>query len=442
MAHQIAVVTLGCEKNQVDSEVMMGLMEQNGYHLVADPAEADVIVVNTCGFIDDAKAQSVETILRMAGYKETGRCRALVVAGCLAQRYQDELMQEIPEIDGMLGTGEFHRVAEVVEEALRGRRPMRFGNPVYLYDEITPRKRTGVAYSAYVKIAEGCDHQCTFCAIPLMRGKFRSRPIESIVEEAKRLAAQGVKEISLIAQDSTQYGLDLYGRRRLPELLAALNEVDGLAWIRLHYAYPGHFTDELIGAIADLPKVCKYIDMPLQHSEDDLLKAMRRPGRQKQIRALLEKLRARIPGVAIRSSFIVGFPGETEAHFERLVSFVEEMAFDRIGVFAYSQEEGTPAADMDGQVPEEEKERRAAWLMEVGRKAAAVRGAERVGREIDVLLERRDEHRRDVWIGRSQYDAPEIDGQVFVSGVSGEPGQLVRVRITHSYDFDLAGEGV
>ncbi|MDI3327244.1 MAG: 30S ribosomal protein S12 methylthiotransferase RimO [Alicyclobacillaceae bacterium] len=442
MTRQVAVVTLGCEKNQVDSEVMMGLMERRGYHLVGDPQEADIIIVNTCGFIDDAKAQSVETILRMAEYKESGRCRALVVTGCLAQRYQEELVREIPEIDGLIGTGEFHRIAEVVDEALGGRRPMRFGNPVYLYDELTPRKRLGTPYSAFVKIAEGCDHQCTFCAIPLMRGRFRSRPVESIVEEAKRLAAEGVREISLIAQDSTQYGLDLYGRRRLADLLEALNGVEGLDWIRLHYAYPGHFTDELIEAIAALPKVCKYIDMPLQHSEDDILKAMRRPGRQRQIRALMEKIRSRIPDVAVRTSFIVGFPGETAGHFERLVAFVEEMAFDRIGVFAYSREEGTPASRLGDQVPEEEKERRAALLMEAGRKAAAARGALRVGRVIDVLLERRDETRPDVWIGRSQYDAPEIDGQVFVSGVSGEAGRMVKARITHSYDFDLAGEVV
>ncbi|MDI3256331.1 MAG: 30S ribosomal protein S12 methylthiotransferase RimO [Kyrpidia sp.] len=442
MGRQIAVVTLGCEKNQVDSEVMMGLMERYGYHLVADPRKADIIVINTCGFVDEAKAESVNTILRMAEYKETGRCRALVVAGCLAQRYQDELAQEIPEIDGLIGTGEFHRITEVVEQALAGRRPMRFGNPVYLYDEFAPRKRMGVPYSSYVKIAEGCDHGCAFCAIPLMRGKFRSRPILSVVEEARRLADDGVREISLIAQDSIQYGLDLYGRRQLPALLAALNEVEGLAWIRLHYAYPGHFTDELIEAIADLPKVCKYVDMPLQHSEDEILRAMRRPGRQKQIRSLLEKIRTRIPGVAVRSSFIVGFPGETEEHFLRLADFVEEMAFDRIGVFSYSQEQGTPAASLEGQVPDAEKERRAAWLMEIGRKAAAVRGAARVGEVIDCLLETKDPNRPEVWIGRSQYDAPEIDGQVFVSGVTGEPGRLVKVRVTHSFDFDLAGEGV
>ncbi|MBE3553124.1 MAG: 30S ribosomal protein S12 methylthiotransferase RimO [Kyrpidia tusciae] len=441
MGRQIAVVTLGCEKNQVDSEVMMGLMERWGFDLVADPQEADVIVVNTCGFVDQAKAESVNTILQMAQYKENGHCKALVVAGCLAQRYQEELMREIPEIDGMLGTGEFHRVPEVVEQALAGRHPMRFGNPVYLYDEVTPRKRVGLPYSSYVKIAEGCDHGCTFCAIPLMRGKFRSRPIPSIVEEARRLAADGVREISLIAQDSTQYGLDLYGRRRLPDLLKALNDVDELRWIRLHYAYPGYFTDELIDAMAGLPKVCKYVDLPLQHSEDEVLRAMHRPGRNSQVRKLLERIRTRIPNVAIRSSFIVGFPGETEEQFLRLADFVEEMAFDRIGVFAFSREEGTPSAAMEGQISEAEKERRAAWLMEVGRKASAARGAARVGQVIDCLLERQDDRRPDIWIGRSEYDAPEIDGQVFVSGAGGRPGEFVKVRITHSFDFDLAGEG-
>ncbi|GAX91805.1 30S ribosomal protein S12 methylthiotransferase RimO [Effusibacillus lacus] len=441
MSQKLAVVTLGCEKNLVDSEVMMGLVSKKGYQVVQNPEEADVIIVNTCGFIDAAKAESVETILSMAQYKEDGSCKALLVAGCMAQRYQDELIAEIPEIDGIVGTGEYHRIDELINISLIGEeKPQFVGNPVYLYDELTPRFMTGGS-SAYVKIAEGCDHSCTFCIIPKMRGKFRSRPIESIVAEAKSLAAQGVKEIMLIAQDSTQYGLDVYGKRNLHGLLEALNEVEGLEWIRLHYAYPGFFTDEVIDAFARLPKVAKYIDMPLQHSEDSILKAMRRPGHQAQIRKLVAKIRDRVPEVALRTSFIVGFPGETEQDFENLCRFVREIGFDRIGVFTYSPEEGTPSAEMDRQVPEDVKERRASILMEVGREVAAERNAERVGSVLKVLIERPDDDNPGVYVGRTEYDAKEIDGQVFVtSNREIRTGDMVNVRITHSYDFDLAGE--
>ncbi|BCJ85751.1 30S ribosomal protein S12 methylthiotransferase RimO [Effusibacillus dendaii] len=443
MNQKLAVVTLGCEKNLVDSEVMMGLVAKNGYDVVQNPEEADIIIVNTCGFIDAAKAESVETILSMAQYKEEGSCKTLLVSGCMVQRYQDELITEIPEIDGLVGTGEYHRINELIDEVKQADSvPQYVGNPVYLYDELTPRLVTGGA-SAYLKIAEGCDHSCTFCAIPSMRGKFRSRPIESIVAEAESLVKQGVKEVMLIAQDSTQYGLDLYGKRNLHKLLEALNEVDGLEWIRLHYAYPGFFTDEVIDAFARLPKVAKYIDMPLQHSEDHILKAMRRPGHQAQIRRLIDKIRSRVPDVAIRTSFIVGFPGETEADFDNLCRFVREIGFDHIGVFAYSPEEGTPSAEMENQVSEETKERRASLLMEIGRQVAAERNAARVGKQLKVLIERQDDQNPDVYIGRTQYDAKEIDGLVFVTGGGRlEAGSMVDVRITHSYDFDLSGECV
>jgi ribosomal protein S12 methylthiotransferase len=442
MSQKLAIVTLGCEKNLVDSEVMMGLASEKGYVVTDNPEEADVIVVNTCGFIDAAKAESVETILNMAQLKENGKAKAVLVAGCMAQRYHDELITEIPEIDGIVGTGEYHRIDELVQSALAGLKPRFVNNPVYLYDESTPRKHAGGA-SAYIKIAEGCDHSCTFCIIPKMRGKFRSRPIESIVAEATRLASQGVKEIMLIAQDSTQYGLDLYGKRRLPELLEALNEVDGIEWIRLHYAYPGFFNDELIDAFARLPKVAKYIDMPLQHSEDHILKAMRRPGHQAQIRKLVHKIRERIPNVSLRTSIIVGFPGESEQDFENLCAFVRELKFDHLGVFTYSPEEGTPSASMDGQVPEDVKERRAQILMEIGREIAMERNARFVGQTLRVLLEQQDEENPQVWIGRTEYDAKEIDGVVYVSQLKdAKPGEMVPVRITHAYDFDLAGEGV
>lgn len=442
MSQKLAIVTLGCEKNRVDSEVMMGLASEQGYEVIENPEEADIIVVNTCGFIGAAKEESVETILQMARLKETGKTRAVLVAGCMAQRYQTELLTEIPEIDGIVGTGEYHRIAELVQEALAGKKPRLIGNPVYLYNEYTPRRRAGGA-SAYIKIAEGCDHACTFCAIPQMRGRFRSRPVESVVAEASMLAEQGVKEIILIAQDTTQYGRDIYGKPQLPRLLSALNEVDGLAWIRLHYAYPGLFTDELIEAFACLPKVAKYVDMPLQHAQDHILEAMKRPGRQAHIRRLVEKIRTRIPQVALRTSLIVGFPGEREEDFAALCQFVRDLRFDHLGVFTYSPEEGTPAASMAGQVPEEVKERRANQLMELGRQIAAEQNARRVGQILPVLLERQDEENPGVWIGRTEFDAMEIDGSVYVSGLkNARAGELVPVRITHSYDFDLVGEGV
>jgi ribosomal protein S12 methylthiotransferase len=441
MSQKLAVVTLGCEKNLVDSEVMMGLMTKKGYQVVDNPADADVIVVNTCGFIDAAKAESVDTILSMAQFKDEGSCKSLLVTGCMVQRYHNDLITEIPEIDGLVGTGEFYRIDEIIDLSLQeGEKPQFVGNPVYLYDDLTPRLVTG-GPSAYIKIAEGCDHSCTFCAIPAMRGKFRSRPIDSIVAEAKSLVAQGVKEIMLIAQDSTQYGLDIYKKRQLHVLLEELNNVEGLEWIRLHYAYPGFFTDEVIDSFARLPKVAKYIDMPLQHSEDHILKAMQRPGHQAQIRNLVAKIRDRVPDVSLRTSLIVGFPGETEQDFDYLCNFVRELEFDHIGVFTYSPEEGTPSAEMDGQVADHIKQRRASQLMEIGREVAAKRNARLVGRELKALIERRDEENSNVYIGRTEYDAKDIDGQIFVtSNQDLQNGDVVTVRVTHSYDFDLAGE--
>ncbi|MDB5083395.1 MAG: ribosomal protein methylthiotransferase RimO [Bacilli bacterium] len=442
MPTKVHIVTLGCEKNLVDSEVMMGLVAKEGNELVDRPEEADVIIVNTCGFIEAAKTESIETILSMAQYKEQGSAKAVLVAGCMAQRYTDELTLEMPEIDAIVGTGEFYRIAEVITETLAGQKNSYVGNPVYLYDELTPRIHAGGA-SAYVKIAEGCNHTCTFCIIPKMRGKFRSRPIESITQEVTQLAAQGVKEVMLIAQDSTNYGLDLYGKRRLDQLLAALNEIDGLEWVRLHYAYPGFFTDEVIDAFAKYDKVAKYIDMPLQHSEDRILRSMQRPGHQAQIRKLIHKIRDRIPNVALRTSIIVGFPGETDEDFERLCQFVREIEFDHIGVFSYSPEEGTPSAEFDHQVPEDVKDRRLSQLMEVGREVAAGRTASRVGQTLRVLVERSDETNESVFIGRTQFDAREIDGIVYISGMK-QPaiGSIVNVRITHAHEYDLMGEVV
>jgi len=443
-AQKIHFVTLGCEKNLVDSEVMMGIVQGQEYKVVDAPEDADVVVVNTCGFIDDAKAQSVETILTMAQLKETANVKSLIVAGCMAQRYKDELMTEIPEIDGIVGTQDFVNITDLIEESFTGSRPQYFSkeNPIYLYDESTPRVHTSGGISAYIKIAEGCNHACTFCIIPMMRGKLRSRTIESIVAEAEQLAAQGVKELILIAQDTTDYGLDLYKKRRLPELLEALNNVEGIRWIRLHYAYPGFFTDEVIDAVARLPKVAKYIDMPLQHSEDHILKSMQRPGHQAGVRKLVQKIRDRVPNVALRTSIIVGFPGETEEDFENLCNFVRELEFDHIGVFTYSPEEGTPSAEMGAQVPDEIKERRSNILMEVAREVAAKRQARHVGEVLDVLIEKMDDEDASIRVGRTQFDAREIDGLVFVANSDAQVGDMIQVRITHAYDFDLAGEAV
>jgi ribosomal protein S12 methylthiotransferase len=441
MSEKIKFVTLGCEKNLVDSEIMSGIVSEHGFSLVENNDEATVIVVNTCGFIDAAKEESVNTILQLSDLKETANLKALVVSGCLTQRYKETLLDEMPEIDGIVGTGDFDQIHAIIEEALRGQRPARVGNPVFDYDRVLPRKLSTPKHTAYIKIAEGCDNACTFCSIPIMRGAFRSRTIESIVEEAKMLVAQGVKEISLIAQDSTNYGTDIYESFMLPTLLNKISEVEGVEWVRLHYAYPGFFTDELIEVIASNDKVCKYIDMPLQHSEDSILKRMRRPGRQRDVRELVAKIRKAIPDVALRTSLIVGFPGETDQDFENLCAFVEEMKFDRLGVFTYSPEEDTPAVRLPEQVEEATKELRQNTLMELQRKISFEQNARFVGETVDVLIERYD-GRNDVYIGRSQYDAPEIDGEVFVRGREVGIGTIVPVRITHTHEYDLNGEAI
>lgn len=439
MSQKVKVITLGCEKNLVDSEIMSGLIHERGYSLVEQEDEATVIIVNTCGFIDMAKQESVNTILDMAELKKTGDLKALIVSGCLTQRYKEELMKEMPEIDGIVGTGDFDKINDIIDQALAGSKPILVGNPVFNYEKALPRKLSTPRYTAYVKIAEGCDNACTFCSIPIMRGKFRSRSIDSVVAEVKQLAAQGVREVNLIAQDSTNYGTDLYGKFSLPELLNRVSEVEDIAWVRLHYAYPGFFTEELIQTMAVNPKVCKYVDMPLQHSVDRILKRMRRPGRQRDSQELIAKIRESIPHVALRTSIIVGFPGETEEDFEHLCNFVREVKFDRLGVFAYSPEEDTPATRLPDHVSEEVKEYRATTLMEIQREIAKEKNGSRIGQTVDVLIERYD-GRNDVYIGRSQFDSPEVDGEVFVSNCKAEIGEVIPVRITHSFDYDLAGE--
>lgn len=437
---EVAVVSLGCAKNLVDSEVMMGILDRSDFIVVEDPSRAEVIVVNTCGFISAAKEESVNTILEMAQYKVKGKCRALIAAGCLAQKYKDELLTEIPELDGVAGTGEVERIAEIALRTLHGDRVKEVCIPNYIYDHTAPRLRTTPGYSAYVKVAEGCDNRCSYCVIPDLRGSFRSRPIESILAEVEDLAASGVKEIMLIAQDTTRYGHDLYGEYKLSGLIRQLAQVPGVEWIRLLYCYPTHFTQELIGTMAAEPKVCRYIDLPLQHADDDILAAMHRRGTSGEIEELISSLRQAMPEMALRTTFIVGFPGETEDNFERLLGFVERMKFDRVGVFTYSQEEDTPAGARQDQIPEEIKEERLHRLMSLQTGISAGINAKWIGKTVKVLIEGTTGDPQRPYIGRTERDAPEIDGQVYVSGPKLEPGQMVYVKITDADTYDLIGE--
>ena len=436
-------VSLGCSKNLVDTEMMLGILREHGIELTPEPAEADILIVNTCAFIESAKEESITTILNMAEYKESGRCRSLIVAGCLGQRYGQELLDDMPEADAIIGTGAWNRIMEAVEESLKGHRVVIAGEDKLLYDEHTPRITTTPAYTAYVKIAEGCNNRCAFCAIPYIRGAYRSRPIEDIRDEVVNLAARGVKEIILIAQDTTEYGRDLYGEPQLAKLLRTLCTVEGVHWIRTLYSYPTYFSDELIETIASEPKLGKYVDLPMQHAHDDVLRRMHRPDTQASMRALIEKLRTRIPGVTIRSTFIVGFPGETDAQYQTLRNFLEEMRLDKAGVFTYSREEGTPAYDMPNQVPEDVMQERYHDLMSLQCKISEELNHELEGRELEVLVEGRDEEQANIAVGRSYREAPDGDGQVYIEGdTDSQIGDLVRVRVLQGFTYDVVGERV
>lgn len=437
---KIKVVSLGCAKNLVDSEVMTGLLRESGYEIVTGGDNADILLVNTCGFIDAAKEESVNAIMEAARYKEKGKCKALVVTGCLAQRYKDELLAEIPEIDGLIGTGEIPHIAKVVGEAVEGRKPVRVATPTFIYDHQSPRDLATPGYSAYIKVADGCNNRCAYCAIPSIRGDYRSRPVESIQAEAMRLAAGGVREVNLIAQDTTRYGFDLYGSYKLDLLLQRLVVIEGLDWLRVLYAYPTHFTDSLIEVMASNEKICRYIDIPLQHADDEILRAMHRQGSTGQILHLIDKLRKNIPGLTLRTSFIVGFPGETEQHFQNLVDFVKTVGFDRIGVFTYSLEEGTAAAELPGQVPDEVKEARKDILINIQQGISLAKNMKKIGTTVAALIEGKEETAPGVYYGRTQADAPEVDGTVLVSGQGLSPGDIVSVKITHAYEYDLIGE--
>ncbi len=458
---RVGLVSLGCPKNQVDSEVMLGLLAADGFTLTSDAASAEVLVVNTCAFIDPAKQESVNTILELARYKEAGRLKALVVTGCLAQRYADELARELPEVDALVGTGEFHRIAPVVRQALACRRVVAVSNPVFLYDETLPRVLATPRHTAYVKIGEGCNHRCAFCVIPAIRGAHRSRAVKSVVAEAEQLAAAGVREVVLVSQDTSHYGVDLHGRPSLPELLRAVARVDGLDWVRVHYLYPSELGDDLLEVFAAEPKVCRYLDVPLQHVAPGVLRRMRRPVRANGLE-LVSRLRRAVPGAVLRTSFIVGFPGETEADFRALLDFLAEARFDRVGIFAYSAEEGTPAAGWPDQVPDEVKAERVEQAMALQRDIARRLSAARVGQTLPVLVEGKasvpaadwprlkaglagngaypaPEYRPLLW-GRTEFDAPEIDGRVYLFDRGIEPagaGSLVRARVVDALDYDL-----
>ena len=436
-------ISLGCAKNLVDTEVMLGIMREHGIELTAEPAEADILIVNTCAFIQSAKEESITTVLGMADYKETGRCRSLIVAGCLGQRYGQQLLDEIPEANAIIGTGAWSRIMEVVEETLKGRRLVIAGEDDTIYDANTPRLRTTPNYTAYVKIAEGCDHRCAFCAIPLIRGGFRSRAMEDIVSEARELAESGVRELVLIAQDSANYGLDLYRKPMLASLLRELAKIEKISWIRVLHSYPKYFSDELIEVFATEPKVVKYVDLPLQHAHDAVLRSMNRPDTRAGIERLIQKLRERIPGVTIRSTFIVGFPGETDTHYQALRDFVEAQRFDKLGIFTYSEEEDTPASLMRQKVSEEVMQERYHDLMSLQSKISEEINISLENKEIDVLIEGRDSEQQGIAVGRSYREAPEVDGQIYIEGDVGSCiGDIVRVRLLQGFTYDIVGEKV
>ena len=436
----ILFISLGCDKNLVDSEVMLGLLDKKGYKIVDEESEADVIVINTCCFINDAKEESVQTILEMAEYKKEGRLKALIVTGCLAQRYQQEILDEIPEVDAVLGTTSYDKITEAVEEALAGNGHVEVTdiNALPLVDE--KRLVTTGGHFAYLKIAEGCDKHCTYCIIPKLRGNYRSVPMERLIKEAEDLAEQGVKELILVAQETTVYGQDIYGEKSLHKLLKELCKISGISWIRILYCYPEEIDDNLIQVIKEEPKICHYLDLPIQHASDEILKRMGRRTSKKQLVEIIGKLRSEIPDIALRTTLITGFPGESEANHEELMEFVDEMEFDRLGVFTYSPEEDTPAADMPEQIEESVKKDRQAELMELQQDIAFDKAEDMVGSEVLMMVEGKvaDEN---VYVGRTYKDAPNVDGLIFVhTDADLITGDFAKVKVTGALEYDLIGE--
>lgn len=440
---KIGLVSLGCSKNLVDSELMLGALREAGFVATDELAQAEVLIVNSCGFIESAKKESIDAVLRLAEYKQTGVCRVLVLAGCLGQRYSGDLMNELPEIDAIVGTGAWDRLPEAIQTALQGMRTIFTEGNSILPDASMPRMRSTPPYLAYVKIAEGCNHSCAFCAIPQIRGPLVSRTIESIRQEVSCLVAEGVREINLVAQDTTSYGIDLYGRPRLADLLKELCSVEGRFWLRILYSYPKNFSAELIQLMANEPKICKYVDIPLQHVHDDLLRAMRRPDRRKDIEKLIASLRSAMPDVAIRTTFIVGLPGETEAHYQDLRDFVETKRLDHVGVFVYSPEEGTAAAGFTDQIPEEVKADRYDDLMAVQAAISQEINQAAEGNTYEAIVEAHDAEDPSLAHGRTSREAPDIDGTVYIENAAGiAVGEFVNIRILQGFCYDRMAEVV
>lgn len=439
---KIFFVSLGCDKNLVDSEMMITSLRKSGFEIVNEETLADVIVVNTCCFIGDAKEESINTLLEMAEYKEVGACRLLVAAGCLAQRYHREIQEEIPEVDVIVGTMGYETLAETIQKTLQERQSVTvcLKDINYLPEPLTDRDSMSGGYFAYLKIAEGCDKHCTYCVIPKVRGGYRSVPMENLVAQAEHLVNGGARELILVAQETTLYGTDLYGKKSLSELLYRLSDIEELRWIRILYCYPEEITDELIQAVKSLPKVCHYLDIPIQHGSDAVLRRMGRRTNRQELMEMIQKLRQEIPDIILRTTLITGFPGESDEDFQEMCSFVEEMQFDRLGVFPYSQEEGTPASEMPDQIPEEVKISRRDEIMALQQQIAFAKSESHIGKEFDVIVEGRLPE-EGVYITRTYMDAPEVDGYVFVSSdwdlLSGD---YLRVKITGADDYDLIGE--
>ena len=440
MSVRVGMVSLGCNKNQVDAERMLHKIKKAGYQLVGDAALADIAVINTCGFIQSAKQEAIDTILEFAELKKEGRIKKIVITGCLAERYREEVAELIPEADAVVGIGCNDDIVSVLERIEAGETVQTFGDKEKL--PLTgERVQTTLSFYSYLKIAEGCDNCCSYCAIPSIRGRYRSVPMEQLVFEARRLVGNGVRELILVAQDTTRYGMDLYGECRLPKLLTELCKIDELKWIRLLYCYPERVTDELLDVMANEKKIVKYMDLPIQHCDGEILKKMNRSGDEQSLRALIGKIRNRIPGITLRTTLITGFPGETEEQFSRLAEFVQDMKFDRLGCFPFSPEEGTPAEKMDGQLDDDVKERRAEVIMEQQMLIAVKKNKELVGKTIEIIVEGFDRY-GECYFGRSAADAPEIDGKIFFTSPNKKLvfGKFINVEITDMLDYDLIGE--
>lgn len=447
MNAKISFVSLGCDKNLIDSEIMLGLIDEEGYTITYDDSEADVIIINSCGFIMEANQEAIDKVLEMADYKREGRCKALIVTGCMAQRYKDEIFESLPEVDAVVGTGDFENIGDVIKRLLDGERQVKLvTDKEHLLNPDNSYKRiiTTTGGFSYLKIAEGCDNHCTYCTIPSLRGHYRSRTIESLVKEAGILAEKGVRELILIAQDTSLYGYDLYGKKALPELLKRLSEIEDIKWIRILYCYPENITDELIDEMANNPKVLHYVDMPIQHSEDRILKFMGRRSTRERLKQTIAKMREKMPDMCIRTTLITGFPGESEDEFKAQCNFINEVKFDRLGVFTYSPEEGTPAAKMDNQIDEEIKRERRDYILQLQRGISADVCEKYVGKILEVIVEGKiDGDEDNVYCGRSYRDCYEIDGFVFFkSDEELIAGDFYRIKIKEAGDYDLIGERI